>query len=115
MQIINLTPHPVVVMDEMRNTLLTIAPSGIVARAAQTDKVIGAVEVDGVSVPLVKSAFGEVEGLPEPTEGTAYLVSIITLNAAVANGRTTEDLLLTSGAVRDDGGQILGCTRFARV
>jgi hypothetical protein len=48
-------------------------------------------------------------------ENTFVIVSAITGNAAKASGRRTDDLLLTSGLVRDEDGKILGCTAFALV
>jgi len=114
MNVVNLTPHEVTVVDERQNVLVTIASSGV-ARASQTDEVIGTIQVGDQTVTVVKTVFGEVVDLPEPAEGVAYVVSIITANAARAQGRTTEDLLITSGPVRDAQGRIIGCTRFARV
>lgn len=114
MEVVNLTPHEVRVVDEQQNELVAIPSSGV-ARAAQTDKVVGSVEIGGQTVTVVETVFGEVQDLPEPAEGVAYVVSIITANAARAEGRSTEDLLITSGPVRDPDGRIVGCTRFARV
>ena len=112
--VINLTPHEVTVLDEQQNVLVRI-PSAGVARAVQRDENAGSVQVEGINVPVVTTAFGDTDGLPEPTEGVSYVVSIITANAARAQGRSTTDLLITSGPVRNAAGAIIGCTRFARV
>ena len=109
MEIRNLTPHEVKVLADDGSVIGTF-PSVGVARARQTDTPVGLIE----SIPVVKTGFGEVTGLPEPTEGVAFIVSIITLNAARAHGRSTDDLLITSQAVRDDQGRIVGCRAFAR-
>lgn len=114
MQILNLTPHVVSVVDENGQVLLSIPSSGV-ARATQTDEVVGSLEADGQTITVVQTVFGEVVDLPEPAEGVCIVVSVITANAARAQGRTTDDLLLSSGPVRDSEGRIIGCTRFARV
>lgn len=43
------------------------------------------------------------------------IVSIITANAAKANGRRVDDLLITTDTVRDETGRIVGCKAFARI
>ncbi|MCA9347784.1 hypothetical protein KC867_00060 [Candidatus Saccharibacteria bacterium] len=113
MELVNLTPHAVMIVAD-DDVVATIAPSGGVARARQSDHQVGAVMVDGFAVPVVKTVFGEVEDLPVPTEGIAYIVSFITVSAARAQGRPTHDLLTTSGPVRDADGRIIGCCALAR-
>lgn len=113
MQVTNLTPHEVKVLGQDGNVLATL-PSDGVARARQTDVPVGEFEIGGGVVPVVKTEFGDTDGLPEPAEGVAYVVSIITAQAAAAQGRSTTDLLLTSGPVRDDQGRIVGCRALAR-
>lgn len=114
MNIHNLTPHEVVIMAEDGNILAVIPPTGQVARASQTDTPSGEVEINGVSVPVVMTGYGEVSGLPEPTEGVVFVVSALTAIAARAQGRSVEDLLLTSSPVRDETGRIIGCRQLAR-
>ncbi len=110
MEIVNLTPHEVKIIGDDGN-VVAVFPSAGVARASQHDVPAG--EINSISV--VKTEFGEVSGLPEPTEGVVFIVSRITVEAARAQGRTTDDLLTTSGAVRDDQGRIVGCRAFARL
>jgi len=110
MEIVNLTPHEVKVLDDDDNVIATF-PSVGVARARQHDVPAGEIE----SIPVVKTEFGEVSGLPEPTGGVVFIVSRITVEAAQAQGRSTDDLLVTSGAVRDSQGRIVGCRAFARL
>ena len=107
--IINLTPHTESVFGEYG--LIAEYPSMGVARATQTDYPCGTLE----GIPLVRSSFGVVDGLPEFVSGTWYVVSAITATAARTAGRTTVDLLLTSGPVRDADGRIVGCRAFALV
>ena len=110
MKVVNLTPHEVKVFDDNDVVIKTYSSAGM-ARASQVDTPVD--NVDGVLV--VSTSYGEVTGLLEPTEGVVYIVSIITLNAAKAHGRTTKDLLVTSDPVYDDEGRVIGCRAFARV
>ncbi len=110
MRVVNLTPHEVKIVDG-GNNVVAVFPSDGVARASQHDVLVDEIN----SIPVVKTEFGEVLGLPEPTEGTVFIVSRITVEAARAQGLSTDDLLVTSGAVRDDQGRIVGCRALARL
>lgn len=127
MTIKNLTPHNIVLYDEQDCTpfkcgsytprsgarpLAVLASEGI-ARAATSEKPVGSVKFDGLSVPVVRTEYGQPVGLPEPEKGVFYVVSALTAQAAARAGRTTSDLLLIAHTVRDADGNILGCTRFA--
>lgn len=110
MRVVNLTPHEVKIVDG-GNNVVAVFPSDGVARASQHDMLVDEIN----SIPVVETEFGEVLGLPEPTEGTVFIVSRITVEAARAQGLSTDDLLVTSGAVRDDQGRIVGCRALARL
>ena len=110
MRVVNLTPHEVKIVDG-GNNVVAVFPSDGVARASQHDVLVDEIN----SIPVVKTEFGEVLGLPEPTEGTVFIVSRITVEVARARGLNTDDLLITSGAVRDDQGRIVGCRALARL
>jgi hypothetical protein len=103
----NLTPHAVVLIHGDGSRLEI--PSSGAARAIQEDAIVG--ELEGI--PLVRSTFGAPTGLPEWEEGVFLIVSAMTAKAAQAAGRRIDDLLLTSGAVRDAEGKIVGCTQLA--
>lgn len=114
MGIINATPHEVILYpadtpDTLNNAAefepaARYAPSGIVARAAQTRRDVG--EIDGVKVGV--SEFGDITGLPSEQPGVWYVVSALTLTAAPQRG----DLLVPALPVRDSGGRIVGCRAF---
>lgn len=106
--IINLTPHSITYIHEDGHT--TILPSAGIARASQTMTEAG---MSG-DFRIVTMQFGEPIGLPDYTPGTQYVVSAITVAAARAYGRTTDDLLLVADTVRNEAGQIIGCKAFAR-
>ena len=110
MRIRNLTPHKITVYGKDSQILLVLESEGI-ARAEQRNAPVGDLE----GIPLLKQTFGIPVDLPDYEKGTYLIVSSITVNAAKAAGRTTEDLLLTSVPVRDAEGRIIGCKAFALV
>lgn len=107
MTIINLTPHAITFLDGNNSVLATIEPSGTIARAAQTRERVS--EVNGIAVN--QCSYGEVTGLPDPQDGTIYLVSALTAQAC----RNRNDVFITDDAVRDDAGRIIGCRAIARI
>ena len=102
--IINATPHAINVMDGDNNIIRTFAPSGICPRCAVTRETVGTVN----GIPVNKSVFGEVVGLPEYSEDTIYIVSRVVAEAAKRN-----DLFIVDDAVRDEAGRIIGCRALA--
>lgn len=131
-QVINLTPHniqiaPPEAFQGLEQNLKTrqweaealiegenvrIIPSSGVARVqVQT---VEAEPVDGISTS--RPNYGEIEGLPEFQEGVFYVVSLLTISAAAAHGRTTADLLSPGVVVRqrENGSVILGAFNLNR-
>lgn len=113
MNIINLTPHKVVVIaeDENRNPYVyEFPPSGTVARVSSTQT---EVELIG-NIPIVKTEFGEVEGLPDPQPDTIYIVS--SLVAQALSGKRNDVVSPDTGptAYRDEEGRITAVRRFQR-
>lgn len=107
MEIINLTPHAVHIMDLNSTEIITIAPSGTVARAKTERKLIG--EINGISV--FSTSFGELEGLPEQREGIVYIVSA--LAAQAVNNRS--DIFIPDDVVRDVEGRVIGCRALGKI
>ena len=95
MEFINLTPHAVNIVDGP-----TIPSSGL-CRLSVTTEEVG--NIDGV--PMVRTVYGDVQGLPSPKEGTIYIVS--SLVASRVPDR--HDIAVPTEFVRDDAGRILGC------
>lgn len=110
MKIINLTPHAVTLINGENETKFE---SKGIARAKQLETAAGEMEISGLKIPTVRMEYGEPEDLPEPKAGVCYIVSYITAMAAKANGRKTEDLLMTADLIRNDDGQIVGCKKFS--
>ena len=101
MAIVNCTPHPVHIVDADGNVVRTIEPNGTPIRLAS--RTVPAGEHDGIA--LSKTEFGEPVGLPDPEEGTLFIVSQIVKNALPER----RDLVVPAEVVRDDKGQIIGC------
>ena len=128
MEIINLTPHQVslystsdctevqqgsyksLVLREGAQALATY-PSMGVARATASKAVVDQLEIGGQVVAINATTYGKPEGLPDAVEGTYYIVSALTAQAA----KSRHDLLIVDGTVRDGDGRICGCTAFGRV
>ena len=109
-KIINLTPHVLTFMDGANNVVLAVPSSGI-ARAAQTRVHVRDVDVGGVSLPVCRSTYGAVEGLPEAQDGVIYIVSALTAQACPDRA----DVYITDDPVRDEAGRIIGCRGIAHL
>jgi len=115
MNIVNLTPHNINLDDA--DGVRTVIPSSGVARVASTP---GALEtVAGVPVPIAgRATYGEIEGLPDPVEGTLYVVSKVVLD--VVNERGGRDDVVgpgtgpKDGAIRNEAGNVIAVTRLVR-
>lgn len=105
--IINLTPHAVNLYNSRTGNFDTITPSGVVARVSATTVSCGVIGDYNVTA----TSYGEVENLPEPQEGTIYIVS--SLVAQRAPSRT--DVFIPNESVRDSEGRIIGCKSLGRV
>jgi hypothetical protein len=75
------------------------------------------VELDNgtlAEVPVTRSAFTEITGLPKGQPGVLYLVSALVAQAAAKQGRRDVISPDTSpaGAIRDENGQIVGVKGF---
>lgn len=105
--IINLTPHSIVIVDDANNIIRTINPSGTIARVSA--KTVRSGEFDGI--PLTRTEFGEVVDLPEPTEDTVYVVSSLVASRVPERA----DVLIPNESVRDEKGRIVGCRSLGHI
>lgn len=104
MEIINLTPHPINVLDTENKEIITLESKGL-ARCTQETIVVG--DINGI--PLTSTTFGEVQDLPEEQEDKYYVVSRLVLVAC----KDRKDLLVPNDLVRDQDGKIIGCRSFS--
>ena len=110
MNIINLTPHCINIYDADGKEISKFESMGI-ARADSTETVVDHLN----DIPVVEMTYGAPVGLPDPTDDTVYIVSMLTIQAAIQVGRTTSDLYTTADLVRNEQGQIIGCRKLSRV
>lgn len=107
--IINLTQHTINVFLGEKEIAF---PSEGLARVKTEEKEVG--KINGI--PVVKTVYTTVEGLPDMQEDTVYLVSTLVLQALKANGICRPDCLAPntglSGAIRNEAGQIVGVRGF---
>lgn len=102
-QVFNLTPHDLVVVQN-DGSETTFQKSGQVARCAATSTLVG--EFNGVL--LFSTAFGEVQGLPDPQDGVLLIVSSLVRQAVPHR----KDVASPGDLVRDDAGNVVGCKGF---
>lgn len=108
-RILNLTPHPVSILDAKGKVIRTFPPSGQVARLVEKEEPLAPLSIEGVEIPLYRKDFGKVENLPNAEEGTLYIVS---LPVAQALPERT-DLLIPHQLVRDNEGRVVGARALA--
>lgn len=111
MKLVNLTPHAINFVDETGRPLVTIEPSGNLARVTAHTVTTGEVTVGEITLPVTGTTYGEIEGLPAPEEDTIYIVSSIV--ASRCPDRT--DVFIPNESVRDEKGRIVGCKSLGRV
>ena len=99
MNFVNLTPHPLTIKKN-DGTILELEVGDYV-RATQTQNKVK--EIDNIN--FYETVYGKVEGLPEPQEGTIYIVSLITKMACPER----DDLVTPGNLIRNEEGAIVGC------
>lgn len=110
MNLINLTPHDVrIFAADGKTELVTVPPSGTVARVAVTRHETGVVPIDAerplAGIPVIVGSYGTVENLPSPVTGTIYIVSSLVRQSVP----TRRDVLSPGELIRDERGQPTGC------
>lgn len=103
MNFVNLTNNE---LKEL-NSGITIEPSGTIAYASRNSKKIDTID----SIPVYQDNMGDISNLPEPKDGTVYIVSALALKS-VPNHRT--DVVAPGNLVRDNSGKPIGCHGFRR-
>lgn len=109
-KIVNLTPHTINFVGK-DNTIVASIPSSGVARATQRREIVDTVVANGISLPIARCTYGDVQGLPEPMDDTIYIVSAITAQAVPMR----PDVFIVDDSVRDEGGRIIGVRGLAHV
>ena len=111
-QIINLTPHAINLMpDGPDGSVITVPPSGQIARCSVDQRSFGFMFVDGVTVPIHQNKYGTVVNLPDTQPDTIYVVSALVAQAVPDR----PDVFIVDDAVRDNHGRIIGAKALAHV
>ncbi len=105
MQVINKTPHPLVLVVDDGATL-TIAPSLPPARVTTSQDVVDTLLVAGIDIPVITMTTGSVIDLPDPAPDTIYVVSAV-VRSAVADRK---DVYSPGDLKRDPQGNVVGCS-----
>lgn len=98
---VNLTPHILNIYDEDKMLITSLSPEPTPARVAVSRKMISR----EMGIPVYTTTYGQIENLPEPEQGTIFVVSFMVSNAVP--GRL--DVLSPGELLRDEGGQPVGC------
>ncbi len=104
-RIVNMTPHPIIILDEEDQEIARFESVGQIRLAVET---VPAAEIDGIKTSVTK--FGDPVGLPNFEEGTYYIVSQLVKSALPDR----DDLLVPADVVRDETGRIVGCRSLGR-
>jgi hypothetical protein len=112
LNLVNLTPHALNLMPEGPDgPMVTIPPSGQVARCAVDWVQVNTVAVDGITVPVNQTQFGSISDLPDPQPDTIFVVSALVAQAVPER----LDVFIVDDTVRDDQGRIIGARALAHV
>lgn len=103
--LVNLTPHAINMYGA------TIPPSGKVARIKMEREDLSPLIFQGQKVRVTRTYGGEIEGLPAPSPGKAYIVSRVVLEV-VKVGRG--DVFSPGELIRDSEGRVIGCDGLSR-
>ena len=99
MKFVNLTPHEVSILTEKEEPM--VLKSEGIARLKEQQKLVK-VE-DGVK--LFHTEYLETENLPQPSENTIYIVSML----VAQQHADRKDLAYPARLIRDEKGVVIGC------
>ena len=104
---VNLTPHDVTIVNDSGEVIATIKASGKIARIET--KTVKTEEINGI--PVTRTEFGKLAGLPEPEDNTVFIVSSLVAQAC----KEREDVYIPNEPVRDEHGNIIGCKSLGKI
>lgn len=108
MQIINLTPHSITIVDENDMPILVLPKTDVPARVSCSIVTTGET-INGI--PVTANSYSDIENLPAPAEDTVYIVSSIVASRC----KNRNDVFVPNESVRNDAGIIIGCRSLGRV
>lgn len=114
-EIINLTPHYVNLVDpKTREIIHTFPTCNTAPRCRQSTEIEETVVIKGTdkTITLTRTEYGEASELPDPQPYRIYIVSDI---IAKKYQKTRDDLRIINGQIRDDHGKVIGCRSLGRI
>ena len=111
MGIINLTPHPLNIVDSQGELRSFPKPDAevVLPRVAQTTVEAG--QVDGITEYI--SSYGEPQNIPF-NDGNVYVVSRLVISACIEHEVDHSHLRSPGRLLRDEDGKIIGAEGLAR-
>lgn len=103
MNLINLTKQPITFLGPKDKPIKVVKPSGQVATVAMSGSIQGYANVDGWSIPINATTYGEPSELPAEQPDTLYIVSSL---YRTKNPRS--DLVSPGPLKRDVDGNAIG-------
>ncbi len=108
--IINLCPHALVVYDRnVANVLLSLPGAEKPCRVRHRNLVFGFIK----GIPVRYSEYGAFENLPEPIEGSVFVVSGMVARVLMMRGDRRDDIytpdITPRSGIRDSQGRPVGC------
>lgn len=103
--IVNLTPHTINLFNADKEHVMDVAPSGTIARVATSRAMVG----EAAGVPLFRTDYGALDGLPAPQPDTIYVVSGLVRAAC-----QRPDLYQPGELIRNEAGQPIGCVGLSQ-
>ena len=116
MKFVNLTPRDVHMYDEATGKIiLVVEASGSVASAPLFAEQCQTLYVDNSAILVCRIPYEKPRNLPDPEDGVMLIVDEAVAIAASVHGRSTADLLIPRGIVRDEKGVQVGYTWFSQL
>lgn len=128
-RIINLTPHPVVLLEveenkieQDKNGTYYANPADVIPRHTILSSGIARVKMNNIpggaisGIDVVDVEY-DLVNLPEPITGTHLIVSQVVAQVVAITGRETSDLLIPDGIIKSKTtpGHVLGCRRLKKM
>lgn len=104
---VNLTPHTVRLLNQQEQVQWVLPPCERPARATPHRQTVTA--VSGVQILGRESEPRTVRNLPEPEQGTVYIVSRMVRDALYQLGQERPDVMVPTLYTYDSSGAIYGC------
>ena len=111
MELRNLTPHDITIVNRETGEKRIVPTSGTVSRLTSKTVITDFIDLDGFIVEMTETRFGDIENLPGPKDGVIYIVS----RPVADQAKDRDDVRIPNELIRDDNGAVIGCYSLGRV